>query len=383
MVGANILQIIVEVVDKAVTKKLSNIQKQVDVMSKSASKGLKAIQNAFLGLGLALLFTGMSIKRLADNALRSIFNTYQIIMGETSEFAILTNQLRANWEFFKFTLMDALMQTGLFQMFVGFLINILQWFSELSPTTRAWLVLFIVGLAILGGLMMFFGQLLLFTLGLIALIGVVGMPVFIAIMLAILGIIIVIGAVVLLFILWNSKLSLVAKIILTVVLVALIILGLVLMGVSLPIIILILLFAALVFAIYAWVKHGEDAMGNFKLAWLNFVYQLSRAWDWLVNGIIDGLNWIFEWMNKVFGTDFQVLAHIDTASGAYDNLAAAVSSEEERRAQKQSNTVVNNEVNIFGDTVGGFSSGEVGTSLLDQVNEQWETRTGSPLVSGG
>lgn len=157
------LDIVVRLIDQA-TKGLSDIGRKVD----DVDKGVRKLQKGLLGSGLSFLFTGMAIKRVFDGILKSIFNTYQLATDSTSEFDILTNRLIANWEFFKFTLVDALMQTGLFQSFIGFLIDVIKWFSDLSPKMKEWLVIFAVVGSAIGGVLMVVGQLGLGLLGLTA-----------------------------------------------------------------------------------------------------------------------------------------------------------------------------------------------------------------------
>ena len=144
-----------------ISQQLDNVKKQAESTVKKTSSVMRELRNAFLGMGLTLLFTGMAIKRYADQAMRAIINTYAKVMGDTSEFAVLTNQLSANWIYFKFTLMDALMQSGLFQMFIGFLINLIQGFSELPQAAKVGIVLILGGLILMGGLMMVIGQAIL------------------------------------------------------------------------------------------------------------------------------------------------------------------------------------------------------------------------------
>jgi len=141
------------------------IQEDIHEPLKSTNETIKRSRGAMLGLGLSILFAGMALKRMAQGALRSVVNTYQQAVGETHEFSVLTNQLTANWQFFKFTLMDALMQTGLFQAFIGFLISAINWFNQLGPRGKTALMVILGALVILGGAAMFLGQIFLLSFG--------------------------------------------------------------------------------------------------------------------------------------------------------------------------------------------------------------------------
>ncbi len=146
-------------------KKLADIEKERLKIQKAAEDRqsrtinfMKGLQNAMLGVGLSMLFTGMAIKRFTDTALMAIFNTYSMALGEQSEFAQKTNELRAAWEFFKFSLMDALVATGVFDYLLQKVLVLLNWFRGLNDEQKAfWGKLLIFG-SIAGGLMMILGQ---------------------------------------------------------------------------------------------------------------------------------------------------------------------------------------------------------------------------------
>jgi hypothetical protein len=216
--AANRILMEVEVTNAIANARLQQTQKQIQALADEA----RAFQNKMLGVGLSFLFTGMAIKRMADEAMRSLFTTMQLASGETSEFNVLTNQLRANWEFFKFTLMDALMQSGLFAGFIGFLISVVTWFNELSPTMKVALVTGIILLIVLGGAMMIAGQTMLFLIGLSQLFGVQAALSFAKVI----GIVLVLAAVIfMLWALWNTDGNKAVKTLTTI--------GLVLIGIGL------------------------------------------------------------------------------------------------------------------------------------------------------
>lgn len=160
----NVMQILV-LVKNEYTKPLNEARKLVENIERAARK----TQMALMSVGFSFLFTGMALKRFFEGMLRGIYNTYQLATDETSEFDVLTNRLIANWEFFKFTLMDALLQTGLFQFFINTLIGIVQWLSQLSPQTKSFLMTVITFGLVASTVMMILGQAFLFIIGLAAL----------------------------------------------------------------------------------------------------------------------------------------------------------------------------------------------------------------------
>lgn len=171
MTTANVIEIEAVLRTRKVEQGFKTIENVLDQIENDISKVAQKLQRKMLSIGLSFLFTGMAMKRMADSALRSIFTTMQLASGETSEFNTLTNKLTANWEFFKFTLVDALMQTGLFQGFIGFLIDVINSFNELSPLSKRVIVILLVGLSFIGGAMMVFGQATLAAIGFIELFG--------------------------------------------------------------------------------------------------------------------------------------------------------------------------------------------------------------------
>lgn len=131
---------------------------------KEQEKLNQKVTKSMLGMGFSMLFGGMALKRFTQSALKGMINTYSEIMGKTSTFHQMTNKLTGAWEFFKFTLIDALMQSGLFQTLLDFIISTVHWFGEFAakhPAIAAMLpTLLLIGNAI-GTISMVFGQFLL------------------------------------------------------------------------------------------------------------------------------------------------------------------------------------------------------------------------------
>lgn len=166
--ATHVLQIVIKVIDRAI-KPIEQLEDKI----KKADRSFKSLQNVILSLGLAFLFTGMMIKRFFDNLLKSIWTTWRQIIDVHDEFFQKTQQLTAAWEFFKFSLMDALGQSPLFLALIDAVISLINWFGMLSPETKAVLGMIIIGGAIAATAMMLLGAALLFLLGPLALINYV------------------------------------------------------------------------------------------------------------------------------------------------------------------------------------------------------------------
>jgi hypothetical protein len=136
------------------------LQRQIVTQSKT-STFLKDNRGALMGIGFAALFGGMALKRVFTSALTSLFQNYKDVMDETSAFNQATNQLSGAWTFFKFTLVDALMQTGLFEAIISFVINLVTQVGEFTsqhPKITAMIIPLLTFGAIFASIMMIAGQ---------------------------------------------------------------------------------------------------------------------------------------------------------------------------------------------------------------------------------
>lgn len=91
---------------------------------------------AYLGTGLSIMFAGQAIRRFSEGALRSLLNTYTEVMGKNSTFGIMTNRLAASWEFLKFSIMDALQQSGLLETVIGWAQSLTNAFIALPDSVK-------------------------------------------------------------------------------------------------------------------------------------------------------------------------------------------------------------------------------------------------------
>lgn len=111
----------------------------------------------FNGNMLSTLFFGMELRRIFSGAIKSIFEGYKKIIPEGNEFNKQTTQLSANWQFFKFQLADALAQSTVFQVFIGFAINMVKIFQKIPAPIKTFIGVLLIVLGVIGAILMFTG----------------------------------------------------------------------------------------------------------------------------------------------------------------------------------------------------------------------------------
>lgn len=161
-----ILKIVIQVVDKATAglKRVKETTKQID-------KNLKKVNvNAFrfLGLGLGMLFTGMALQRFFGGFLRAAVNTFARIVDVQDEAFQQVQQLRAAWEFLKFSIIDALVSSELIVNVIDLVIILTDRLGQLSPAALAGIGVIAVVSFIAAGAMLLLGQGMLFLIGISA-----------------------------------------------------------------------------------------------------------------------------------------------------------------------------------------------------------------------
>lgn len=95
----------------------------------------------FNGDLLSLMFLGMSMQGVFQGALSAIFNGYKDVIPENSKFNREMTKLTANWEFFKFQLADAFVQSKVFDVLINGANSLLTSFQSLSPQMQQFIVL--------------------------------------------------------------------------------------------------------------------------------------------------------------------------------------------------------------------------------------------------
>lgn len=274
----DLLEIIVKVRDMA-SKKLKDINNKLDEGMQKMGK----MRIAMMSIGLSFLFTGMAIKRFFGSALRSIWNTYKEVIDVNDKFFKATQRLSAAWEFFKFSLIDALGQSPMFMMLIEAVIQLVNWFGRLSPemkTVIAWIV--ILGL-VFGTLMMIGGQMMLFFIGMwiLAMIIPLGLVIF--------GLLLIIAVVLILYYVWSSNMTLINKILLTIAVVVFLIIALLILGVAAWMLWAIAIIAIIVLIIIFW-KRIKLFMMDTRIGLRKMANSIGEFFFGIINRIIDGIN---------------------------------------------------------------------------------------------
>ena len=263
------LQELSSTADKTSKKQLRGLAKVSAALEKQ-QKMYRGLQRAALSASLSILFTGFAIRRFTDKAFRGMFQTMQQAVGDTHRFSVATNQLRANWEFLKFTLMDALMQSGLFDWVVGKLISLIRWVANLDDKWHKFIVIGLATAAALGTAFIILGQAGLFIVG---------------------NILHIVSAVK-----WLWKIGVVAfKGVAAAV-----------SAVSWPVIALIALFALIVAGIIFVAKRWDLVVNGMKIVWNWLVMNMQGAFQGMVNWVISGINNIlkaYNWVARKIGRD--------------------------------------------------------------------------------
>jgi hypothetical protein len=109
------------------------------IKNRKNMKALNLVTQRFNMANLSGLFAMMALQRATGGFLTSAVNSYNKANEEGCAFTKVTNQLTAAWEFFKYSLLDALGNSELFQTIVGWVVTLVNKFNELSPATKTFL----------------------------------------------------------------------------------------------------------------------------------------------------------------------------------------------------------------------------------------------------
>jgi len=143
---------------KAVDKQQMRVKQGMAVLTKETEVG----RGAMIGLGLSIMFAGMALKRFADQSLKALFKTF---LDATDNTDIVTNkvhQLKAAFEFLKFSIIDSIGQTEFMLNMIDMLISATNWVSRFAaehPRIASMAVAFLSVSSVLGALAMTGGQL--------------------------------------------------------------------------------------------------------------------------------------------------------------------------------------------------------------------------------
>jgi len=146
--------------DAANTARMEQAQNKTNSAFQRFVNVLKVGQDAIVGFNgalLSLLFLGMQMQRTFTNALKAIFEGYKEAIPEGHKFNAITNELAANWEFFKFQLADALANSPMFERMTEIAVWMLDIFSTMPEPLQRILGYTTAILAAFGTLLFFVG----------------------------------------------------------------------------------------------------------------------------------------------------------------------------------------------------------------------------------
>lgn len=148
------------------TKKAVNDLNAIRKTTKTLQQAQRSAQK-FRGELLSIMFFGMAIVRVFGGLLRSSIQTFQAIAEGTTLSANAFTRLSAAWEFFKFSLIDALLASPLFMSLITNAISLLDKFNQLSDSTKQNIALTTIWGSAIGGILMLYGMIGLGIIGLI------------------------------------------------------------------------------------------------------------------------------------------------------------------------------------------------------------------------
>ena len=96
---------------------------------------------------LSIMFAAMAVNRVMSKLYRSFTTTYQKANEDTEGLGKATWHLSAAWEFLKYSIMDAFLQSDLFNYLVKVVMDLVGWFNKLTPTEKSMIA---IGLAVIG-----------------------------------------------------------------------------------------------------------------------------------------------------------------------------------------------------------------------------------------
>jgi hypothetical protein len=115
---------------------------------KDSMKSLSRTNGRFRGELLSAMFIVMGLQRVLTSFTRSAITSFQKANEDTEGLGKATWHLQAAWEFFKYSLVDALTQSPLFKVIVELLVQFVSWLNRLSPGQKALIAIALVLLLI-------------------------------------------------------------------------------------------------------------------------------------------------------------------------------------------------------------------------------------------
>lgn len=140
--------------------------RELIVGQKTVSKGMKGFNSQFLSAGLGVMFFGMAVKNLTQNIMKSAFTTFNEIMHSTEGTVTSFDRLGGELTYIKFLIGEAL------EPFAEALVPIVAWMGEWLANNE-WVAAALIALFAAGSFLFVGGQLALGLNGIIEAVGLI------------------------------------------------------------------------------------------------------------------------------------------------------------------------------------------------------------------
>lgn len=137
-------------------EKLGLTMGEYQVMIDKAARRVRPFNFALLGV----MFAGMQLSRILGGLFRDMLTGFRNAQEQNSAFNTRMSQLGAQVQHLKFQFVDAFIRTPLFQSLIEGASRLLDWFSSLSDSTKAWLMGVLAVAAILATMVFIGGSIL-------------------------------------------------------------------------------------------------------------------------------------------------------------------------------------------------------------------------------
>lgn len=319
----------------------------------------RKMQNMFLSFGMAFLFTGMQLSRMFKEALQGLMQTFLSVEGQTGPVNEAVNQLRAAWEFFKYSVIEAFKEEGGLERLLNTVEGLIEKFNSLDNGAKSFIASFLVVGFVSTTVMMAMGQMFLFMIPLATTLSV-------SLWSLVLPLVIVMATVAALFAIWLSDMSTTKKVLLTI--------AVVLIGIGLILALLVspwFLIAAAVGVVIAAIVLFKDEI------WLAMLKAGKAVKDFLIdslNSVIGLINKIISGFNNLPGVSISLIPEIQDLGADYTSRIAAT---EARIAEKRAARNGGEDLGMT-DKVTNIIQIEsiTGVSSTEEMFEELERRTG-------
>jgi len=153
----------------SISDKLNNMHKNINKFDDGIRSTLANLQGLFMSVGLSFLFTGMAVKNFTQNLISSLYQTYSTLRGELDPLVNSMNALQARWIAMKDRIIDVANQKGVFDKYFDAIDRLLNYLDGLTDDQLAKLLDVLIKIIIGAAAFMIIGQIVLFLIGIVAL----------------------------------------------------------------------------------------------------------------------------------------------------------------------------------------------------------------------